>query len=166
MHRPRISLVASVARDGGIGHAGALLVRLPGDLPRLKALTMGSPIVMGRKTWDSIGRPLPGRRNIVVTRAGSWHAEGAERVGSVEEAVALSGDAPQLFVLGGAEIYRAALSLADALELTEIDATFAADAFFPSWDRAAFRQTAREPRVGPDGLHYAFVTYVRNETGD
>lgn len=166
MHRPRISLVASVARDGGIGHEGGLLVRLPGDLPRFKALTIGSPIVMGRKTWDSIGRPLPGRRNIVVTRDASWHAHGAERAASPEAAIALAGDAPQLFVIGGAEIYRAALPLADALELTEIDAAFAADAFFPSWDRAAFRQTAHEPRTGPDGMHYAFVTYSRNETGD
>jgi len=166
MHRPRISLVASVARDGGIGHAGELLVRLPGDLPRFKALTLGSPIVMGRKTWDSIGKPLPGRRNIVVTRDASWHADGAERAASLEAAVALAGDAPRLFVIGGAEIFLEALRLAEALELTEIDATFPADAFFPSWDRAAFRQTSREPRAGPDGLRYAFVTYTRNEPGD
>jgi len=166
MNRPRISLVASVARDGGIGHAGELLVRLPGDLPRFKALTFGSPIVMGRKTWDSIGKPLPGRRNIVVTRDASWHADGAERAASLEAAITLAGDAPQLFVIGGAAIYREALPLADALELTEIDAIFPADAFFPAWDRAAFRQTAREPHEGPDGTRYAFVTHTRNETGD
>lgn len=165
MARPTLSLVASVARDGGIGNGGELLVRLPGDLPRFKALTLGSPIVMGRKTWDSIGRPLPGRRNVVVTRDRDWHAEGAEVAHSLDAAMALGADAERVFVIGGAEIYALALPLADILELTEVDATFAADTFFPRWDRADFRQTSRAERETDEGLHYAFVTYTRNDRG-
>ena len=165
MQEPRISLVSSVARDGGIGRAGGLLVRLPGDLPRFKQLTMGSPIVMGRKTWDSIGRPLPGRRNIVVSRDPRWHAEGAEAASSLDAALAMTVDAPRVFVIGGAEIYALALPMADALELTEVDATFPADAFFPEWPRADFRQTRREERETAEGLRYAFVTYTRIDRG-
>ena len=166
MVRPAITLVASVARDGGIGRAGELLVRLPGDLPRFKQLTLGSPIVMGRKTWDSIGRPLPGRRNIVVSRNAQWRADGAEAAASLDAALAVAADAPRVFVIGGAELYALALPRADTLELTEVDATFAADTFFPDWDRTAFRQTARQERATPQGVRYAFVTYSKNETGD
>ncbi|MEO7055975.1 MAG: dihydrofolate reductase, partial [Caldimonas sp.] len=144
---------------------GQLLVRLPGDLPRFKALTFGSPIVMGRKTWDSIGRPLPGRLNIVVTRDDTWHAEGAEVAHSLEAALALAASAPRAFVIGGAEIYALALPLVDTLELTEVDATFAADTYFPSWSHADFRQTAREERETAQGLHYAFVSYTRIDRG-
>ena len=166
MQRPPISLVASVARDGGIGIGGGLLVRLPGDLPRFKQLTMGAPIVMGRKTWESIGRPLPGRRSIVVTRSPVWSAEGAERAGSFDAALALAAGAPRIFVIGGAEIYALALPQAETLELTEIDATFAADAWFPNWDRAAFRETSREEHASPEGLRYAFTTYTRTTPGE
>lgn len=161
MPRPALSLVASVARDGGIGKDGGLLVHLPGDLPRFKALTLGAPIVMGRKTWDSIGRPLPGRRNIVITRDATWQQPGAERASSLEDALAASGDAPRVYVIGGADIFRLALPLADRLELTEIDASFAADTFFPPWDAADFVLSAREPKEAVDGLRYAFVTYTR-----
>ena len=166
MVRPSLSLVASVARDGGIGRAGELLVRLPGDLPRFKQLTLGSSIVMGRKTWDSIGRPLPGRRNIVVSRDPAWHADGADSATSLDAALSIAGDARRVFVIGGAEIYALALPLADTLELTEVDATFAADTFFPDWNRAAFRQTAREERATPEGVRYAFVTYSKIDPGD
>jgi dihydrofolate reductase len=161
MPKPRISLVASVARDGGIGNAGQLLVHLPGDLPRFKRMTMGSPIVMGRKTWESIGRPLPGRRNIVVTRNPAWQADGAERAATLEEALELAGCAERVFVIGGAEIFALALPLADELELTEIDAEFPADAFFPAWDRAEFRQTSSEPQATPEGLAYRYASYLR-----
>jgi dihydrofolate reductase len=167
MPKPLVSLVSSVARDGGIGRAGDLLVRLPGDLPRLKQLTMGASIVMGRKTWDSLPRrPLPGRRNIVVTRDPAWQAGGAERAGSLEEALALAGDVPRVFVIGGAEVFARALPLADELELTEIDAEFPADTFFPPWDRADFRQTSREAHVTPEGLRYSFASYRRNASGE
>jgi dihydrofolate reductase len=166
MPRPLVSLIAAVAKDGGIGHRGELLVHLPGDLPRLKRLTMGSVVVMGRKTWDSIGRPLPGRRNVVVTRDRSFHAAGAETASSLEAALTLAADAPRVFVLGGAEIFALALPLADELELTEIDATFAADTFFPAWDRHRFEEIARDERTNGEGLRYAFVTYKKIAQGD
>lgn len=166
MPRPLVSLVAAVARDGGIGRAGDLLVRLPGDLPRLKQMTMGAPVVMGRKTWDSIGRPLPGRRNIVVTRDPAWRAAGAEAVPSLDAALDLVADAPRAFVIGGAALYALALPIADALELTEIDATFAADTFFPPWDRADFTETRREAHESADRIRYAFTTYTRINQGD
>ena len=91
MPRPVVCLVAAVARDGGIGMAGQLLVRLPEDMRRFKQLTLGAPVLMGRKTWDSIGRPLPGRHNIVLTRDPHWSAEGATRSASLDEALALAG---------------------------------------------------------------------------
>ena len=166
MPNPRISLVASVARDGGIGHAGQLLVHLPGDLPRFKRMTMGSPMIMGRKTWDSIGRPLPGRRSIVVTRNPAWQAAGAERAATLEEALKRSGEAERVVVIGGAEIFALALPLAHELELTEIDAEFPADAFFPTWNRADFRQTSSEAQTTPEGLVYRYASYRRKIPGE
>jgi dihydrofolate reductase len=167
MPRPLVSLIAAVARDGGIGRGGDLLVRLPGDLPRFKQLTMGAPIVMGRRNWDSLPRrPLPGRRNIVVTRDPAWRADGAERAASLEEGLALAGDVPRIFVIGGAEIFALALPLADELELTEIDAEFPADTFFPPWDRRSYAQTASEPHQSAEGVRYAFTTYKKLTQGD
>ena len=150
-----------MARDGGIGQDGGLLVRIPDDLPRFKRLTLGSPIVMGRKTWQSIGRALPGRRNVVVSRDASFQAEGAEVATSLEQALALAGDAPRVHVIGGAEIYALALPIADELQFTEVDASFPADTFFPAWKRADFERTSHERRETPDGLRYAFATYRR-----
>ncbi len=166
MPRPLVSLVAAVTRDGGIGRAGALLVRVPDDLPRFKRLTMGAPIIMGRKTWDSIGRALPGRRNIVVTRDAAFRAAGAETATSFDAALALAADTQRVFVIGGAEIYALALPRADTLELTEIDAEFPADTFFPPWDRQRYEETRREPRETAEGMHYAFITYTRITQGD
>ncbi len=166
MPRPAISLVAAVARDGGIGHRGELLVRIPEDLRRLKAITLGHPVVMGRKTWQSIGRPLPGRRNIVVTREAGLRLEGAETAASLDDALALAGDVPVVHVLGGAELYALAMPRADELELTEIDAEFPADTYFPAWDRSRFVRTSHEAHVSADGLRYAFVTYKRLPEGD
>ena len=166
MSRPAVSLVAVVARDGGIGHRGGLLVRLPEDLRRFKQITLGTPIVMGRKTWQSIGRALPGRRNIVVSRDPGFRAEGAETAASLEGALALAGDVPVVHVIGGAEIYALAMPVADELQLTEIDAEFPADTFFPPWDRRRFALTAREPHETGDGLRYAFATYKRLREGD
>jgi dihydrofolate reductase len=166
MEKPLLSLIAAVARDGGIGRAGELLARIPEDHRRFKRLTLGSPVVMGRKTWESIGRPLPGRQNLVVTRDAGWHAEGAAAVASLAAAVAAAAPAERVFVIGGAEIYALALPVADELELTEIEAEFPADTFFPAWNRADFRQTSREAHATPEGLRYAFATYRRNASGD
>jgi dihydrofolate reductase len=161
MPRPTISLIAAVARHGAIGRNNQLLCRISEDLKFFKRTTFGSPVIMGRKTWDSIGRPLPGRRNIVITRNPQWQAEGAERAGSLREALSLVQNAPKAFVIGGGEIYREALPMADELVLTEIDAAFEADAFFPDWDRTQFTSQASEPHTSEHGYPYRWVTYQR-----
>jgi dihydrofolate reductase len=165
MTRPTLSLIAAVARNGAIGHHNALLVHLSDDLKRFKRITLGCPIVMGRKTWDSIGRPLPGRRNIVVTRNAQWRAEGAEPAASLQVALELAAPAPKVFLIGGAELYAAALPLADELVLTELDADFEGDAWFPAWDRSAFVASEPECHVSADGLAYRFITYARRRAG-
>ena len=156
-----LSLIAAVARNGAIGKDNTLLWRLPEDLKFFKRTTLGCPVIMGRKTWDSIGRPLPGRRNIVVTRNHAWRAEGAEVFHGLEEALAATADVPKAFVIGGAELYAQALPLADELVLTEVDADFDGDAFFPNWDRHAFRELSRESHVSDAGWAYHFVVRQR-----
>jgi dihydrofolate reductase len=163
MSRPTLSLIAAMGRNREIGKNNALLVHLPGDLPRFKRLTLGAPIIMGRKTWDSIGRPLPGRRSIVITRNTDWHAHGAEVAPSFEAALALASGAPKIFVVGGAEVFTLALPHADELLLTEIDAEFDADSFFPPWNRADFDLQERDDLTTPDGLNYSFVTYTHKK---
>ncbi|MFA6311437.1 MAG: dihydrofolate reductase [Sterolibacterium sp.] len=160
---PRITLIAAVAKNRVIGAGNTLPWRLPEDLKRFKALTLGHPIVMGRKTWESLGRPLPGRTNIVVSRNGDFAAVGAQRVGSVAEAltVAAATGSDEVFIIGGAEIYRQALPFAQRLQLTEIDRDFAGDVHFPAVDPALWRETAREPHQSGAGFDYAFVTYER-----
>jgi dihydrofolate reductase len=159
-----VALVAAVARGGVIGRDGTIPWRLPEDVAFFKELTTGHPVVMGRRTWESIPdrfRPLPGRRNVVVTRNPSWSAEDAERAGSLEEALAFVEGAERVFVIGGAEVYAAALPHADELILTEIDLVVDGDTSFPEWDRDAFEEASREKRVAADGTPFAFVTYVR-----
>ena len=168
MPRPAVSLVAAVARDGGIGHRGGLLVRLPDDLRRFKQITLGTPIVMGRKTWQSIGRPLPGRRNIVVTRDPAFarrRRRDARRRSTRRSRSPATRRAS--IVIGGAEIYALALPLADELQLTEIDADFPADTFFPAVGPEPLRRgRARAARRRAEGLRYAFVTYKKLPQGD
>jgi dihydrofolate reductase len=156
--------VAAVARGGVIGRGGALPWRIPEDAERFRVLTMGHPVVMGRKTWDSLPdrfRPLPGRRNVVVTRNPAWQAEGAERAGSLDDALGRLEGAPRVFVMGGGELYAEALPLADELVLTEVDAAVEGDTVFPEWDRTAFQEVSREDLVSETGTPFAFVTYVR-----
>ena len=150
-----ITLVAAVGRNRVIGRHGDLAVRISADLRRFKALTMGRPMVMGRKTWDSMGGPLPGRRSIVVTRDPAWQAEGAEVEHSVESALARAGPG-LVFVVGGGEIYAQTIGRADALELTEVDQDLEGDVLFPDLDRTAWAEVSREPGDG-----YAFVRYER-----
>jgi dihydrofolate reductase len=160
----RVSVVAAVARGGVIGRDDDLPWHVPEDARRFRELTMGHPVVMGRRTWDSLPerfRPLPGRRNVVVTRNPTWEAAGAERAGSLDDALDLLEGAPQVFVIGGGEVYAAALPLADELLLTEIDLEVDGDTLFPSFDRDVFREVAREPHTAADGTAFAFVTYVR-----
>ena len=160
----KVSLIAAVAQGGVIGRDNTIPWRIPEDVERFKTLTMGHPVVMGRRTWESIPdrfRPLPGRRHVVLTRNPYWHADGAERASSLDEALDLLEDAAQVFVIGGATVYAAALPLADELLLTEIDVAVDGDVVFPPFDPAVFKETARERHVSPDGTGFAFVTYTR-----
>ncbi|PRP71927.1 diacylglycerol kinase [Chromobacterium amazonense] len=159
--KPMLTLVAAMAANRTIGINNTLPWHLPEDLKHFKAATLGKPVIMGRKTWDSIGRPLPGRRNIVVTRQADWRAEGAEVAHSLEDALALAGAVDEACLIGGAELYRQALPIADKLCLTEIGQAFDGDAHFPAFSAADWRETAREPAVGANGLAYAFVEYLR-----
>ncbi|MGE5450890.1 MAG: dihydrofolate reductase [Acidobacteriota bacterium] len=159
-----LSLIAAVARNGAIGRDNDLLWQDPSDQKHFRQTTMGCPVIMGRRTWDSLParfRPLPGRRNIVVTRNLNWQDAGAEVAHTLDEALALVADAPRAFVMGGGELYALALPHADELVLTEVDADFAADTFFPPWDREAFLEVQRETRQTESGLTYHFVTYRR-----
>jgi dihydrofolate reductase len=160
-NRPRLSLIAAVARNGAIGRDNALLWHLPEDLQHFKRTTLGCPIIMGRKTWDSIGRPLPGRHNIVISRDPDWTATGASTASSLPQALEMAGDAPKVFVIGGAQIYALALPLADELVLTEVDEDAEGDTFFPNWNRQDFTPTSHEAHRSAQGLSYAFVTYQR-----
>jgi dihydrofolate reductase len=160
----KLTIVAAVARGGVIGRAGTIPWRIHEDSRRFRDLTMGHAVVMGRRTWDSLPerfRPLPGRRNVVVTHSEEWSAEGAERAVSLEDALARLADEPQLFVIGGAELYAQALPLADELLLTEIDAEFEGDVVFPGFETSAFEETSRETAISADGVPFSFVGYVR-----
>jgi dihydrofolate reductase len=158
---PRLTLIAAVARNGIIGRANQLPWRLPEDLKHFKALTLGHPIIMGRKTWESLPGKLPGRPHIVVTRNPSYIAEGATIAASLPAAIAAAGAIDEVFVIGGAELYAQALTCADRLQLTEIDADFEGDTCFPDWNRKQWRETARERHQTATGLRYAFVTCER-----
>lgn len=156
-----LSLIVATDRNNGIGIDNTLPWRLPEDLAFFKRTTSGHPIIMGRKTFDSIGRPLPNRRNIVVTRNPDWTHEGVERAGSLEEAVRLAGDG-EVFVIGGAQIYVDAIKVADKLVVTEIDAAYDCDAFFPAIDPAVWTEVSRERHHSAgNGWDYAFVTLQR-----
>lgn len=164
----RIGIIYARARNGVIGKDNAMPWRLPEDMAHFKQLTMGWPVIMGRKTWDSLPpkfRPLPGRRNIVVTRQSGWRADGAERAGSLTEALAQCGGAAQVWVTGGAEIYRQALALAHVAEVTEIDADFEGDAYAPELG-SEWREVARDKHVAASGLPFSFVTYVNTHNKD
>lgn len=156
-----LSLIAAMDRQRLIGRNNALPWRLPEDLRHFKATTLGRPVIMGRKTWESLGRPLPGRRNIVVSRNTAYRPDGGELAASLEAALALAGDAEEVFVIGGAELYRQALPLAQRLYLTEIDASHTGDAWFPAFAADEWQETAREEHANADGLAYAFVRYER-----
>ncbi|QNA88951.1 dihydrofolate reductase [Massilia sp. Dwa41.01b] len=157
----RLTLVVAIDAQRGIGIDNQLPWHLPEDLAHFKRVTMGQPIIMGRKTFESIGRPLPGRRNIVVTRNGDWRHDGVDAVSSLEAAIGLVGEEPAS-IIGGAQIFEAAISLADRMIVTEIAHTFACDTFFPAIDPAVWTELAREQhRSETNGFDYAYVTYLR-----
>ena len=162
--RPAVSLIAAVARNGAIGQGGELIWRESADQKHFRKVTLGCPVIMGRATWNSLPerfRPLPGRRNIVLTRNPAWHAEGADAAASFDAALALAADGPKVFVIGGVQAYASALPIATELVLTEIDADLPGDTFFPPWDRAAFARTAFETHLDSQGVSYSFTTYTK-----
>lgn len=148
------------ADNGVIGDGGAIPWRIPGEQRRFKEMTWGKPMVMGRKTFESFPAPLPGRRHIVLTRDPAWRAEGAEVAHSVEEALAVAGDVPEVAVIGGAEVFALFLPLATRVELTEVHALPEGDAVVPPF--AGWREAAREDRAAEgDVPGYSYVTLVR-----
>src|SRR5512143_1043421 len=162
-HKPRISVIAALARNRVIGIENRLPWRLPEDLAHFKALTLNHPILMGRKTFESLGRPLPGRTNVVITRNADYRPDGCLVADSIPAAIALCGDADEVFFIGGADLYAQAIPLADRLYLTEVDVDATGDAWFPDYDRRAFREIAREAHRGEkgDALRFDFVVYER-----
>lgn len=159
----KLSIVAAVAENGVIGLDKGIPWHLPADLAHFKTLTMGKPILMGRKTFESIGRPLPGRHNVVVSRDPSLSFAGCSVVGSFEDALQLLKSAEEVMVIGGAEIYRLALPLADRLYLTRVHASFEGDTYFPDYDPDLWREVAIEEHAA-DGRNphaYSFVILDR-----
>jgi dihydrofolate reductase len=152
----RVSIIVATDDRGGIGFDGRLPWRLPEDLRRFKAITMGKPIVMGRRTWDSLGRALPGRHNIVISRRSGIDAPGATVVDSLPAALSAAGDVPEICVIGGAEIYQLALPLADEIHLTRVHSVVDADRFFPSIDGAEWEEVRREDRPADERHAYAY----------
>jgi dihydrofolate reductase len=171
--KPRLSALVAMARNRVIGRNNALPWRLPPDLKRFKTLTMGHPIIMGRKTFESIGRPLPGRICIIVTHQPGYAVKDAIVVNSIAEALeACSRNAPEYvpesaatdrenFVIGGAEIFRQALPMCDRLYITEIQRDFEGDVLFPEFNRDEWMEVSREAHVDDNGLEYHFVTLDR-----
>lgn len=152
-----LSIIAAMAQDRVIGRDNQLPWRLPADLKRFKQLTMGHTLLMGRKTYESIGRPLPGRTTVVVSRQAGYAPAGVTVAGSVDEALAVA--TGEVFIAGGAEIYRQTLARADRLYLTLIDASFPGDTWFPEWNPADWHEVAREAHTDP--FPYAFVDLVK-----
>lgn len=161
--KPELAIIVARARNGVIGRDNTLPWRLRDDLQLFKQRTIGHPIIMGRKTWESLGRPLPNRTHYVITRQAGYTAPGTTVVGSLEAAIAACGDSDCAFVLGGGEIYRLALAHADVLWITEVDAEIDGDTCFPDFDASQFREASRRHFDASETNQYAFdvVEYRR-----
>jgi dihydrofolate reductase len=159
-----LALIAAVARNGVIGSGNALPWRLPADMQHFRALTTGHSVIMGRKTWESIGRPLSARQNIVVTRQEDYAADGAIITASLDAALRAATLPAPVFCIGGGELYALALPHATTLHCTLIDREFAGETRFPEIDPSSWRETAREEHLAPEGFTYAFVTFERRST--
>ena len=158
---PIISLIVATAKNGVIGINNTLPWHLPEDLKRFKALTMGHHIIMGRKTYESLGRLLPGRTTVIITRNKSYKVEGAIIAHSLQDAVKYCGNDDEVFLIGGAELYQEGLKFVHRLYITEIQDEFAGDAFFPALDFNQWQETLREAHVSENGLVFAYITYQR-----
>ena len=166
-NKPRISVIAALAKNRVIGIENRLPWRLPEDLAHFKTLTLGHSILMGRKTFESLGRPLPGRTNIVITRNLDYCKDGCLVATSIPAALALCVAVDEVFFIGGADLYAQAIPLADRLYLTEVDIDAEGDAWFPDYDHNAFREVSRESHTGEkaDALRFDFVVYERLTKG-
>lgn len=156
---PKVYLVAAVAANGIIGYEGRLPWQLPEDLRHFKKLTLGHPVIMGRRTWESLGKALPGRDNIVVTRRPGYDAPEAAVASSLEAALALCAAEPVAFVIGGSRLFAESLPIAAGLVLTEIHRDFPGDTRFPEYDRSKWREVQREAHTASDGMRFDFVLY-------
>jgi len=156
-----VSLIVAYSTNRTIGRDNTLPWRLPGDLAHFKRTTMGCPVIMGRKTWESLGRPLPGRRNIVITRQTGYQATGAEIATSLAQALEMTRDLTEVFVIGGAQIYAESLSVASRIVATEVHAQIPGDAFFPELDSNTWQETSRSQQPAENGLSYDLVEYRR-----
>ena len=162
--KPELILIAAVARNGAIGKGNELLFRDPADQRHFRQATMGCPVVMGRKTWDSLPprfRPLPGRRNVVVSRNAGFKADRAETAPGLDAALSMLAAEARVFVIGGAALYALALPRANTLMLTEVHADLAGDTFFPAWPRNDFDEVTRQAATSAAGVGFDFVTYRR-----
>ncbi|MDN4492705.1 dihydrofolate reductase [Ureibacillus aquaedulcis] len=158
-----ISLIVAHDRNRVIGYENKMPWHLPGELQYFKEQTMGKPMIMGRKTFDSIGRPLPGRRNIVVTRNESYAVKGVEVATSLEDALKLAGSVDEVMVIGGEQIFKMALPIADRLYITRIEHDFDGDTFFPTYGDDWVLKSESEPVATPDGYSYTYCIYDRNK---
>lgn len=162
---PRIHMIFARAANGVIGNNNTMPWHLPEDMAHFKRLTLGWPVIMGRKTWDSLPlkfRPLPGRANVVITRQPNWQEAGAQPASSLADAIRLCEHAEEVWIIGGAQIYAQAEPLADRIEITEIAQDFEGDAFAPRIG-PEWREAAREDRVATNGLKFSFVTYKKTQ---
>lgn len=157
----RIAMIAAMANNRVIGKDNKMPWHLPEDLKHFKAMTLGKPVVMGRKTFESIGRPLPGRHNIVITRQNDYQPEGVSCVNSFEAAKELVSDCEELVVIGGGQLYKEILPLADTLYLTFIELTVDGDTFFPEWDDGSWTLTEKVVEINESQLQYSFNTLVK-----
>ena len=160
-----INMIFARSANGVIGNNNAMPWHLPEDLAHFKKLTLGCPVIMGRKTWDSLPakfRPLPGRTNVVITRQVDWQAEGAQRAGSLTDALAICQAASEVWIIGGAQIYVQAEPLALRIEVTHIDKTYEGDAFAPTLSNQ-WQQSQKQDHVSSNGLNFSFITYTRRK---
>lgn len=157
----RVVLVAAVAANGIIGASGRLPWHIPEELKHFKKLTLGHPVIMGRRTWESLKGPLPQRENIVVTRTPGYQAPGAAVAASLEAALALCAGEPVAFVIGGTQLFKESLPIAAGMVLTEIRRDYEGDTWFPAWDRSQWKEIGREAHTAEDGTRFDFVRYER-----
>ena len=158
-----ITIIAAIGKNGELGKNNDLIWHLPNDLKRFKKVTAGHHVIMGRKTFESLGKPLPNRTNIIITRNAAYTAEGCVIVNSLQEAIEAAQEDENPFILGGAQIYKQALEIADVLDLTRVDASLEADAFFPEIDPEKWKEVAREKHQKDErhDYNYSFVTYKK-----